>query len=326
MTERPLSERPAAFVGDQILARSPGGRFPLAGQWELTCRCNLRCAMCYTDCFNTPERIRRELAAAEIFRILDELHGAGCLELTFTGGEPLARPDFMEIYERAHRLGFLVSVFTNGTLVTEEIARRWSQAMPRGVEISLHGVSAAVFEGVTRVPGSLARCLAAVRLLVERRIPLTLKTVGMTLNRDEILAVKRYADGLGPGVSFRFDENLRDGLNSDENPLRFQLPEEDLRAIEHRDPELWSAKQERLAPSAPASKGCRGGRGTFHIDAYGRLQLCTSNRRAGYNLRKGPFQRGFYEALPSFPCPAKAPSSAPPSPARRPVAPSGEGQ
>src|SRR5690348_14825719 len=91
-------------------------RYPLFCQWEITCRCNLRCVMCYTDCFNTPEKIRTELSTAEIFRIMDELREAGGTEICFTGGEPLARPDFFEIYERAILSGFLVTVFSNGTL------------------------------------------------------------------------------------------------------------------------------------------------------------------------------------------------------------------
>jgi MoaA/NifB/PqqE/SkfB family radical SAM enzyme len=50
-----------------------GDRVPLACQWEITCRCNLRCVMCYTDCFNRPDLIRTELATREILRIMDEL-------------------------------------------------------------------------------------------------------------------------------------------------------------------------------------------------------------------------------------------------------------
>ncbi|MGH9392204.1 MAG: hypothetical protein ACRD1Z_21580 [Vicinamibacteria bacterium] len=77
-----ISERAYAR---QLLARLEGRRFPYAGQWELTCRCNLRCVMCYTDPFNTPARIQEELRYDEIVRILDELQEAGCLELCFTG-------------------------------------------------------------------------------------------------------------------------------------------------------------------------------------------------------------------------------------------------
>ncbi len=100
-------------------------RFPLIGQWELTYRCNLKCVMCYTDCFNTPEAIPKELSTEEIFRIMEEIQEAGGLSLTLTGGEPLARRDFPEIYRHAAHLGFLVSIYSNGTLITREIVDLW---------------------------------------------------------------------------------------------------------------------------------------------------------------------------------------------------------
>ena len=77
--------------------RLSGGRFPLSSQWEITCRCNLRCVMCYTDCFNTPDMLRQELSLREIVRIMDEIREAGCLELTLTGGEPLIRRDLPDL-------------------------------------------------------------------------------------------------------------------------------------------------------------------------------------------------------------------------------------
>src|SRR5436190_1139417 len=98
--------------------------YPFLCQWEITCRCNLRCVMCYTDCYNSPANIKDELSTAEILRIMDEVALAGCLELVLTGGEPLARPDFFEIYGHAKTKGFLVTLFTNGTLITETIADR----------------------------------------------------------------------------------------------------------------------------------------------------------------------------------------------------------
>jgi len=57
--------------GHLIMTKLDGRRFPLFGQWELTCRCNLRCVMCYTDCFNTPEMLRLELTLPEIILIMD---------------------------------------------------------------------------------------------------------------------------------------------------------------------------------------------------------------------------------------------------------------
>ncbi|OFW29521.1 MAG: hypothetical protein A3H97_01180 [Acidobacteria bacterium RIFCSPLOWO2_02_FULL_65_29] len=284
------------------MTRSLLGRFPWAGQWELTCRCNLRCVMCYTDCFNTSAHVRQELATEDIVRILDELQEAGCVELTFTGGEPLSRPDFLTIYGAAHERGFVLTVFTNGTLITPAVADCWALARPRSVEISVHGVSARVFDGVTRVPGSLERCLAGIELVMRRRIPVVLKTVGLISNWHEILAIKQFVDSLG-GATWRFGQYLRDDLAGTSAPFQFQLPEARLRTLEQQDRELWEAKCGEIAWSESiAHKTCGGGQLTFHIDAYGQLQLCSNNRRGGYDLRAGSFRAGFDEVLPTLPC------------------------
>ena len=117
------------MIGRDKLSHLPE-RFPYSCQWEITCRCNLRCVMCYTDCFNHPDAIRQELNTTEILRIMDELAKAGTLELCLTGGEPLARPDFFQLYEHAIRSGFLVTVFSNGTLITEAHANRFAALPP----------------------------------------------------------------------------------------------------------------------------------------------------------------------------------------------------
>jgi MoaA/NifB/PqqE/SkfB family radical SAM enzyme len=288
-------------VQARAMARSPQHRFPWAGQFELTCRCNLKCVMCYTDCFNTPDRIQDELTTGEVIRILDELQAAGCVELTLTGGEPLARPDFTTIYEQAHARGFLLTVFTNGTLITPRVADLWAAARPVQVEISVHALSAEVFDAVTQVSGSLERCLAGIEMLRARGVPVVVKTVGLTTNSAAILAVKQWADRQAPGVTWRFGQYLRDDLAYSGSPYQYQLPEETLVALDRQDPQLWRAKCDEMAQSRPDA-GCGGGRITFHIDARGRLQLCSNNRHAGFDLRTGPFSRGFWEALPTFPC------------------------
>ena len=208
----------------------------------------------------------------------------------------------MTIYEAAHAQGILLTVFTNGTLITESIADRWVALPPKKIEISLHGTSAEVFERVTRMPGSLTPCLRGIDLLVKRKIPLTLKTVGMTLNREEILSVKRFAADLGSHVSFLFGEEMRDDLLLSGAPFDYQLSGEELDVLERQDAAMWSERQKAALEAEAQTPTCGGGRQTFHIDAYGGLQLCSNNRRAGYDLRQGSFHEGFFQALPSFPC------------------------
>ena len=275
-------------------------RYPLTCQWEITCRCNLKCVMCYTDCFNTPERIRTELTTAEILRIMDEIADAGCLELTLTGGEPFSRPDFFEIYAHAKSKGFLVTIFSNATLITKRIADRLAALPPFRIEISLHGITKDTFEAVSQGGGSYAKCLEAIRLLLERKLPLVLKTTAMTINRDEILKIREYVRNLGE-VGYKLGEDIRRSLDGSDSPVHFQLPQQELFAIESQDPDMRkeSCKEQIDSP-------CETGRYNFHIDAYGMLQLCSGNRNKSYDLRKGSFKDGFYQFLPTFPCPFKA--------------------
>lgn len=273
-------------------------RFPYSCQWEVTCRCNLHCVMCYTDCFNGPEAISQELSAAEILRIMDELAEAGTLELCLTGGEPLTRPDFFQLYEHAIRCGFLVTVFSNGTLITEAHADRFAKLPPHCIEISMHGMTRGTFERITLGQGSYDRCLQAIRFLLNRQLPLVLKSTAMTLNQQEILGIKRFVESLG-GVSYKLGEEMRPELDGGTGPFQYALPEHELAELNQRDPDLWRDACRRDSQEPPP---CRSGMQRFHIDAYGQLQLCSGNRRQSYDLRTGSFQAGFFEALPAFAC------------------------
>src|SRR5206468_11496851 len=72
-------------------------------QIELTYGCNLHCVHCYTDCYNRPDLIKREMRYAEVTSILDQLAAEGCLWVCFTGGEIFMRKDFLDIYGYAKR-------------------------------------------------------------------------------------------------------------------------------------------------------------------------------------------------------------------------------
>ena len=259
--------------------------------------------MCYTDCFNRPEAIRQELSTAEILRIMDELAEAGTLELCLTGGEPLARPGFFQLYEHAIRCGFLVTLFSNGTLITEAHADRFAALRPHRIEISLHGITREIFERVTQGQGSYDRCLQAIGFLLDRQIPLVLKSTAMTLNLGEVLAIKRYVESMGM-VRYKLGEEMRPELDGGSGPFLYALSEQDLAKLNEQDLDLQRDAYQRDSVELTP---CRSGMQRFHIDAYGQLQLCSGNRRQSYDLREGSFRIGFYEALSTFACDWKVP-------------------
>ena len=111
-------------------------RLPLDATVETTFRCNLRCVHCYVnEPARDPAARARELSTDRLLRLVDEVVAEGCLEVLFTGGEVLLRPDFPEVYLHAVRRGLRVTVFTNGTLVTDKVADLFEAYRPACIEI-----------------------------------------------------------------------------------------------------------------------------------------------------------------------------------------------
>ena len=132
-------------------------RIPISASIEITRRCNNRCIHCCSNLpLKDPFARHNEMNAVEHFRILDEMAAAGCLWVLFTGGEIFARRDFLDIYAHAKRQGFLITLFTNGTLITPDIADYLVEMPPFYIEVTLYGYTRRIYERVTGVPGSTA--------------------------------------------------------------------------------------------------------------------------------------------------------------------------
>jgi len=288
--------------GKRLREKIAGKRVPLAGSLELTFRCNLRCVHCYLGDARAGIPGKNELSYGEICDLLDQTVDEGCLWLLLTGGEPLLRPDFLEIYTYAKKRGFLVTLFTNGTLITPQIADYLQEWRPFKVEISLYGRTKETYERVTGVPGSYERCLRGIELLLERGLPLRLKTVAITLNKHEIWAIKEYAEGLG--ANFYFDAMINAGLDGGGDPTKFRLaPEEvvqlDLGDAQRADELRDFCKRALRSPSKPEySYLCGAGVHSFHIDTYGLLSVCIISRHRSHDLRRGSFHEGWQEFIP----------------------------
>ena len=120
--------------------RTSGKRVPMEVSIEVTRRCPLECRHCYNNLPMSDKVARQsELSLEEYRRLLDELAAEGCLWILFTGGEIFARADFLDIYAYAKSKGFLITLFTNGTMVTERVADFLVEYPPFAVEITLYG-------------------------------------------------------------------------------------------------------------------------------------------------------------------------------------------
>jgi radical SAM protein with 4Fe4S-binding SPASM domain len=278
------------------------GRVPVDGTIEVTRRCPLTCVHCYNNLSISDSAARRgELTLEEHRGILDEIAEAGCVWLLYTGGEVFARRDFLDIYTHAKRRGMLVTIFTNGTLITPRVADHLAEWRPFAIEITLYGRTRETYERITGVPGSYDRCMRGIRLLVERRLPLGLKTVAVTANRHEIWEMQRFAEE-DLGVEFKFDAMINPRLDCSSSPLAVRLAPEEVVAFDLQDPRRTSEWQSFCDHfNGPVHTGetagllyvCGGGVSSFAIDPQGRLSICGLSQVDTYDLRAGSFHDGW---------------------------------
>ena len=295
-----------ALGGPEYMAsfrqRAIEGTVPLAGQFDLTYRCNLRCVHCYCDRAAGPAGAG-ELGTEDVLRLLGEAAEAGCLSVLLSGGEPLLRPDFAEIYVGACRLGLLVTVFTNGTLVDQRTVEVFREYPPRLVEVSLYGASADTYGHITGASGAFARTWAGVHMLLDAGVRVALKTMMLRDNIDDFVSMQRAAEELG--LRFRSDPIVTPRLNGDLEPL-----------VQRVDPRLatslaW-ASEEILAEATrfrdrqlelednPRLYRCGAGVISFHLDPYGLLRPCMMTQDDAFDATNVGFAAAWRRAVASL--------------------------
>jgi len=172
---------------------------------------------------------------------------------------------------------------------------------PRKVEITLYGITAETFDKVTRVPGSYERCVRGIELLLERDVPLELKTTVTTVNKHELWDIKSYVEGLQ--VDYRFDAVLHPRYDGSKKPYEVRLSPGEVAELDTADKERCREFEELCercwgAPTTDNLYLCGAGQHMFHVDPYGYLAPCMTSRAHTYDLRQGSFAHAWREYIP----------------------------
>lgn len=269
---------------------------------ELTERCQNNCLHC---CINLPSddpAAKRELSTAQLQAILQEAAGLGCLQVRFTGGEPLLREDFEEIYLFTRRLGMKVMLFTNARLITPPLADLLAKIPPLlPVEISVYGMTPKSYDAAARAPGAYVEFRRGVDLLLKRRVPIVLKWVVLPPNRDELDEFKLWAASLPwndqpPNINMVFQlRNRRDAPEKNRIIRGLRVPAGKLEV--HEDLNRFcrtflGPPGDTLFPCGIGEKPC--------VDAYGWLQPCLNMHapELSYNLETGTLRDALMRFFP----------------------------
>jgi radical SAM protein with 4Fe4S-binding SPASM domain len=167
---------------------------PQEAFWDITAQCNLRCVHCY----NSDEKPKdKELSTDEVKRTLEEMSTFGVGSISFSGGEPFMRKDFVEIASHATSLAFsYVSVATNGTLLDPETARLLKHPKLH-IQVSIDGDTAEVHDRIRGVVGAFERAVSGLKILLEEGVQTKVCTTANQLNIDRIPNVIQMMQDLG---------------------------------------------------------------------------------------------------------------------------------
>ncbi len=280
---------------------------------EITARCNMNCRHCY---INLPAGDRdakaRELTPAEISGMADQAAELGAMWVLISGGEPLLREDFPEIFMTLKRKGLLVSVFTNATLLRDEHMELFRKYPPRDIEVTVYGVTRETYERVTRRSGSFAAFWNGLNRLLDNGIKVRLKAMAIRSNFRELPEIAAFCRAHTKDY-FRFDPQLHlrfDGKERRNGEIRAErLTPEEVVALERADEERMGVLRDKcddLIHRDFAHNGCDhlfhcgAGNGSFSIGFDGRFRLCSSLWAEGttYDLRQGTLAEAWYHFVP----------------------------
>lgn len=260
---------------------------PAAATFELTNRCNFNCKMCYIHNGNC--KGEGELTAEQWLDIGEQSKKAGVVFLLLTGGEPLIREDFPYIYTELKKMGFLITVNTNGSLLSGGIAELFSANPPSKINVSLYGADEEVYNELCGVK-ACSRVCENIRTIKKAGVPVVINLSITPQNREslkEIYALSRELDCHIRATSYMYPPVRREGEST--SHCRFTPEEAGIYRVkwdEIRYGEEFEAKKrdslallERMndCPELTVNDNrvlCRAGRSAFWINYRGEMSGC----------------------------------------------------
>ena len=288
---------------------------PLSGTFELTPLCSMACKMCYVRM--SPEELaatgKRLRTADEWLALAREAKEQGMLLLLLTGGEPFLYPEFRRLYTELRQMGFVISINSNATLITEETVAWLKENPPQRINITLYGASDATYARLCGHPTGFTQVTRAIELLRDAGISVKLNcsvTPENVCDLEDIIAysdehklvlqatsymfppLRRDAESVGRNARFAAEECARTEVKI----RRLQYGAENLReyckAIESHQP----VDTPLCADCEGEGLQCRAGKSAFWVTWDGRMTPCGMvNEPAVF-----PFGQGFADAWQSL--------------------------
>ncbi|MDD4202480.1 MAG: radical SAM protein, partial [Candidatus Omnitrophica bacterium] len=261
------------------------------------------CVHCYADCYNNAKWAKEnELSTKQIKKLMDRLYDSGVLWFTFTGGDPMIREDFSELYDYAKRKGFIFSIMTSLVSLNDEILEMMKKEPPFSIDMTLNAVDAKTYEDISQVPGSFERVMNNIDKVIKAGLPLKIKTLISKKNIDQMEDIKAFIES--KGMTFSPSTSIFSRLNGDPSNCVHRLSFDQMIGLgldkfsatfdKDNIDKCDISTVEKDAPKDVFYK-CAIGNWQWHIDPRGRLNICSCVREPYYDLLNGDLIEGVKE-------------------------------
>ncbi len=250
---------------------------------DLTNHCNERCIHCYHP-FDQYD-YSKEMSFEDVCQLVDRLEELGVFSLVLSGGEALLRKDIFDIMEYISNKGMMITLFTNGVLLTEETVQKLHQYRIKLISISLYADIPEVHDKITAIKGSFERTLEGINRLKEHGIPFELKCVVLAENADRVEQIREFGKKINYGKESKLDFSLCGKLDGDCSVYDHRVSNEVIKKIFTSDPDRYIGSRELLQRS-PKQHPCGAGRYGLYCSADGNIYPCVSFRLFLCNYRE----------------------------------------
>lgn len=300
---------------DYLYTKASANGIAFGGAFELSPVCNFACHMCYIrrSRAQLAEEGKQELDVEQWIHMARQLRKAGTVYLLLTGGEPFFYPGFRHLYEELHKMGFLISINTNGSLIDEETVAWLKRFAPERMNITLYGGNRDTYERLCGNASAYDKTTNAIRMLTEARICVTVNVSITPENKDDMEEIITFARDLKLNVNattymfppVRRQREAEDSRLSAEEAGKlsvqkeyYRLSEEGFRNAANYVKDLLKKgetlkERDYWGECGDEQMRCRAGRSAFWISWEGKMTACGM---MDFPVVTYPFRDGFVAA------------------------------
>ncbi len=282
---------------------------PISGTFELTARCNFNCPMCYVhNEKNTHSQKSCELSTEQWISLAKSAADSGMMFALLTGGEPLLREDFFDIYDEMKKKGIMISVNTNGSLIKGEALRRFVENPPFRINVSLYGASGKTYSEMCK-NDAFEDVIQGITALKNAGIDVRLNLSLTPYNQQDIEKVFEIAHKLGVHIKFNTymypsvrTDNFKENSKYRFTPIEaarystmwdcLRLTGEDFDKRCQNIVDTMSSGDRECAVEEDSSR-CRAGRSSFWITFDGRMLPCGMMKKPQRKLTEVSFDEAW---------------------------------